>query len=69
VNLTWRSFADPGDLGQGAIVTRWNAAITPTLYVLDHKGIIRHKWVGNPGSDVIDAALEKLVAQAEREQR
>jgi hypothetical protein len=65
VNLTWRSFADPGELGQGAIVTRWNATITPTLYIIDHKGIIRHKWVGNPGEDVIDAALNKLVEKAE----
>jgi hypothetical protein len=65
VNLTWRSFADPGDLGQGAIVTRWNAATTPTLYILDHKGIIRHKWVGDPGAEVIDAALEKLIEKAE----
>jgi hypothetical protein len=65
VNLTWRSFADPGELGQGAIVTRWNATITPTLYVIDQQGIIRYKWLGNPGVDVIDAALEKLMEKAE----
>ena len=45
--LTWRSFADPGELGQGAIAARWNLAATPTLYVIDHKGVIRHKWVGS----------------------
>ena len=37
-NLTWRSFADPGDAGQGAIAARWNLTSTPTLYVLDPEG-------------------------------
>ena len=64
-NLTWRSFADPGDLGQGAIATRWNFSITPTLYIIDHKGIIRRKWIGAPGEKVIDAALEPLIEEAE----
>jgi hypothetical protein len=63
--LTWRSFADPGALGRGAITTRWNLPGTPTLYILDHKGVIRHKWVGNPGGAAIDAALEKLIREAE----
>jgi len=64
--LTWRSFADPGALGQGAIAARWNVSGTPTLYVIDHKGVIRHKWVGSPGEKAIDAALEKLLKDAER---
>jgi hypothetical protein len=52
---------------QGAIATRWNSSVTPTLYILDHKGIIRHKWVGSPGANAIDAALEKLIEEAEGE--
>jgi peroxiredoxin len=64
--LTWRSFADPGALGQGPIVTRWNLQNTPTFYVIDHKGVIRHKWVGSLGAKAIDAALEKLIQEAER---
>ena len=64
--LTWRSFADAGDLGQGPISTRWNLASTPTLYVIDHQGLIRHKWIGNsPGEKAIDAALEALIKAAE----
>ena len=58
--LNWRSFAD-----QGAINAKWNAG-TPTYYVLDHKGLIRFKWVGNPGEKAIDLALEKLIQEAER---
>ena len=63
--LTWRSFADPGDLGQGAISARWNLSSTPTLYVIDHLGVIRHKWMGSPGRKAIDTALEKLIKEAE----
>jgi hypothetical protein len=59
------SFADPGPLGQGAITTKWNFPATPTLYVLDHKGVIRHKWVGSPGEKTTDAALDRLIKEAE----
>src|SRR5262245_16778602 len=41
--LTWRSFADDGSL-----VGTWNLPGTPTFYVIDHQGVIRHKWVGSP---------------------
>jgi hypothetical protein len=63
-NLTWRSFADAGDIAAG-----WNLSATPTLYVLDSKGVIRYKWVGAPGAKAIDAALEKLIEEAERIRR
>ena len=63
--LTWRSFADPGPIGKGAIASRWNLFGTPTLYVLDSRGVIRHKWVGAAGEKTIDAALEKLIQEAE----
>jgi hypothetical protein len=64
--LTWRSFADPGDLGQGAIAAKWNLTATPTLYVIDAMGVIRHKWVGSsPGEKAIDAVLDKLIKAAE----
>ena len=62
--LSWRSFADPGDLGQGVIATKWNFPATPTLYVLDPRGVIRYKWVGSPGEKAIDAALDKLTNEA-----
>ena len=57
--LPWRSFAD----GR-AISDRWNAA-TPAYYVIDAKGVIRYKWVGNPGEKAMDAALEELLREAE----
>jgi peroxiredoxin len=57
--LPWRSFAD----GR-AISDNWNAA-TPAYYVIDSKGVIRYKWVGNPGEKAIDATLEQLIQEAE----
>ena len=59
--LTWRSFADPGALGQGAITAKWNLAGTPTFYVIDHKGVIRHKYLRGKR---LDDPLERLVAEA-----
>jgi hypothetical protein len=64
-NLTWRSFADPGNAGQGPIAARWNLTNTPTLYVLDARGVIRYKWVGGPSATLIDAALDQLIKETE----
>jgi len=58
--LTWRSFA-AGEV----IKARWNDPGTPTFYVLDANGVIRHKWYGSPGGKAMDAAVEKLIAEAE----
>ena len=53
---------------KGAISGKWNAA-TPTYYVIDHKGMIRFKWVGRPGpgEKAIEAALEKMILEAEKD--
>ena len=67
--ITWRSFVDAGNAGAGPIATKWNLSATPTLYVIDHKGVIRYKWAGAPGEKVIDAALEKLIKVAEENGR
>jgi hypothetical protein len=63
-NMTWRSFFDgPGT--DGPIATKWNVQGWPTLYVVDHRGVIRHRWLGSPGEQVMDRALEELVQRAE----
>jgi hypothetical protein len=71
--LTWRSFVD----GE-AIISTWNLPGTPTFYVIDHRGVIRHKWIGSPADyklgglpdeKAIDLALEKLIAAAERDRK
>ena len=63
-NITWRSFWN-GPLGtSGPISTRWNIRGWPTLFLIDAKGVIRHKWVGSPSNDVLDKAIDELVAEA-----
>ena len=58
--LNWRSFAD-----HRVITARWASRGTPTYYIIDHKGVIRYKWMGYPGTKAIDDALEKLIKEAE----
>lgn len=56
--LTWRSFWNGGSTG-GPISTRWNVSGWPTIYLIDHKGIIRAK-----GHGLDDKLLDELVAEA-----
>jgi hypothetical protein len=64
-NITWRSFVDAGQAGAGRIATKWNLSATPSFYVIDHQGVIRHNWAGPPGAKLLDAALEKAIEEAE----
>jgi len=64
--ITWRSFWN-GPMGtQGPISEAWNVSGWPTLYLIDHRGVIRRKWEGSPGEKVLDDAIEKLVREAEK---
>ena len=59
--ITWRTFDDDGSINR-----QWNRPATPTYYIIDHKGVIRYKWVGRIGNAAIDTALAILIAEAER---
>ena len=63
--ITWRSFWNGPKGTQGPISKKWNVRTWPTIYIIDHKGVIRYKWVGSPGEKVIDTAVEKLIREAE----
>ena len=63
-NMTWRSWWDGGNTS-GPIASKWNIRGWPTLYLIDHKGVIRHKWVGSPGDEVMDHSVDALVREAE----
>ena len=65
--ITWRSFVDAGNAGAGPIATKWNISPTPTIYVIDPKGVIRYKWAGAPGEKVMNAALDKVIQEAEKD--
>jgi hypothetical protein len=63
--ITWRSWWDGGDTS-GPIATQWNVRGWPTLYLIDHTGKIRHKFMGFPGEERFDSALDALVKEAEQ---
>jgi hypothetical protein len=60
--ITWRSWWDRST--DGPIAAKWNVHGWPTLVIIDHKGVIRHKYLGNPGDKVLDETIEKLVEEA-----
>jgi thiol-disulfide isomerase/thioredoxin len=64
--VTWRSFQNQRKENK-AIAEEWNVHAWPTLYLVDDKGIIKKKWVGGPGNEVLDKEVEKLVAAAEKD--
>jgi hypothetical protein len=59
--ITWRSFFDGGKIG-GPIATEWNVMSWPTIYVLDHKGVIRSK---NVRGQAMDKVVDKLLKDME----
>jgi hypothetical protein len=62
-NITWRSFWAGGT--NGPIPTQWKIKGWPTIYLIDHKGVVRQRYLGNPGDAVLDSEIEKLVREAE----
>lgn len=58
-NLNWRSWYDGR---RGPIVKDYGIRSYPTIFLVDHTGVIRYK---NPGLRHLDLALDKLVAAAE----
>ena len=60
-NITWRSFWNGGGT-QGPISSAWNVRGWPTIYVIDHEGVIRAKNVRGP---VLDKWITELVAKTE----
>jgi hypothetical protein len=46
-----------------AMKAEWNNPGTPSFYVIDHKGVIRYKWLGVPGEKTMDAAVEKVIGE------
>ena len=61
-NITWRSFWCGPDGTQGRIPSQWNVSGWPTIYVIDHKGVIRFK---NVRGQRMDAAVDQLLEEME----
>ncbi len=60
--VTWRS-SWQGSMA-GPIPTQWGVEGYPTLYLIDHAGVIREEWVGGPSAEVLDRRIDELVARA-----
>ena len=56
-NVTWPFWRDGGST-QGPIAAAWNIHGWPTIYVLDHKGVIRYKGVRG---EAMDKAVNTLL--------
>ena len=54
-SVTWRSFWNGPKGTSGPISKTWNVHGWPTLYFIDHKGVIRARDVRD------EAAMEKLI--------
>jgi len=60
-DITWRSWYDGST--HGPISTSWNVKGWPTIYVLDHKGVIRYK---NVRGERMDDAVDTLLAEIQK---
>ena len=61
--ITWRSWWD----ADAKISTRWQAQSLPTIFVIDHKGIIRQRYTGLVRGNVLSAAVEALLKECEQQ--
>lgn len=61
--ITWRSFQDE-QKGKPATSRAWEIEGWPTIYVIDHKGVIRHVQTGAQEMGKVDDLIEKLVKEA-----
>ncbi len=58
--ITWRSFWN-GPLGtNGPIANKWKVEAWPSIWIIDHEGVIRYV---DPEGDEIDRAIDALVAE------
>ena len=63
--MTWRSWWDGGSTS-GPISSKWNVHSWPTIYVLDHKGVIRFK---GPREHELDKAVDALLKELGEEKK
>lgn len=54
------------DGARGPVAKTFKVHAYPTLYLIDAKGIIRKKFVGSPGNEVLDKAVEELVEETQK---
>jgi hypothetical protein len=60
--IPWRSFWNGAQGAGGPIALAWNVRSWPKVYIIDHKGVIRHKQAR--GEELVKS-LEELISAAE----
>jgi thiol-disulfide isomerase/thioredoxin len=64
--MPWTHWWDNGS--KSAVMKKFRIQAFPTLYLIDHTGVIRKKWVGIPGNDpkstLVEEEVEKLIKEA-----
>src|SRR5262249_12554937 len=64
--ITWRSFWNGGSTS-GPLCKVWGGTGWPTIYVLDHEGVIRYKDVrGKAMDEAVDTLLAELKKGSKR---
>src|SRR5580765_3370097 len=60
--VTWRSFWDGGST-KGPISTKWQIRGWPTLFIIDHKSVVRVSYAlgRSPGEEPLDTWIDRLV--------
>ncbi len=61
-SMTWRSFRNEST--EPSISDSWRVQGWPTLYFIDHEGVIRHKSLGEDKE--MEKVLEEMIAAAEK---
>ena len=59
-NISWRSFWNGPKGTSGPISAKWGVRGWPTIYILDHKGVIRFK---GPRGEKMDEAVDQLLEE------
>jgi len=65
--VTWRS-AWTGSTSN-PISRLFKVSGYPTVFIIDHKGLIRRRFVGAPPQRELDTLLEKLIAEAKADSK
>jgi hypothetical protein len=62
--INWRSWWDGNP---GRISSRFQVQGFPSLFLLDHNGVIRNASVGRPRDSDLENAIERLIREAEED--
>ncbi len=63
-SFTWPIIFDGGHEARYPITTEWQARISPTIYLIDHEGVICFKHVGVMRVQRLDRKINRLLKDA-----